>query len=71
MLIETDAPYLAPVPHRGRRNQPAYVAARRGGHRALRGVPVATIAAATSANFFRLFDIPEEPARDAVLPPVN
>ena len=71
LLVETDAPYLAPVPHRGRRNQPAYVADVAAGVAALRGVPVAAIAAATSANFFRLFDIPEEPNRDAVLPPVN
>jgi len=57
MLIETDSPYLAPVPHRGKRNQPAWV--RHVGEEIakLRDVPVEAIAEATSANFFRLFDI--------------
>ena len=58
MLIETDSPYLAPVPYRGKRNEPAFV--RHVGEEIarLRNVPVETIAAATTANFFRLFDIP-------------
>ena len=57
MLIETDSPYLAPVPHRGKRNQPAWV--RHVGEEIakLREVPVEAIAEATSANFFRLFDL--------------
>jgi len=58
MLIETDSPYLAPVPHRGKRNQPAYVRHVAEEIARLRDVPVATIAEATSANFFRLFGIP-------------
>ena len=57
MLIETDSPYLAPMPFRGKRNQPAWV--RHVGEEVarLRGVPAETVAAATSANFFRLFSI--------------
>jgi TatD DNase family protein len=55
LLIETDAPYLAPAPHRGRANQPAYVRHVAEGIALLRGVPVEDIAAATTANFFRLF----------------
>ncbi|HEY7945862.1 MAG: TatD family hydrolase [Burkholderiales bacterium] len=54
MLIETDAPYLAPVPHRGKLNQPAYVRYVAEEIARLRDVPVETIAGATSANFFRL-----------------
>jgi TatD DNase family protein len=57
MLIETDSPYLAPVPHRGKRNQPAWVRHVAEEIAALRGVPVETIASATSDNFFRLFGI--------------
>jgi TatD DNase family protein len=50
MLVETDAPYLAPAPHRGRPNQPAYVAHVVQCIADLRDVPVATLAAATVAN---------------------
>jgi len=57
MLIETDAPYLAPVPHRGARNEPAYVPFVAAEIAALRGISVVEVAAATSANFFRLFNI--------------
>jgi TatD DNase family protein len=57
MLIETDSPYLAPVPHRGKRNEPAYVPHVAAEIAALRGIAVAEVAAATSANFFRLFGI--------------
>jgi TatD DNase family protein len=59
MLIETDAPYLAPVPYRGKLNQPAYVRHVAEGVAALRGIPVETVARHTSENFFRLFGIPE------------
>jgi TatD DNase family protein len=61
MLIETDSPYLAPVPHRGKTNEPAYVPRVAAEIARLRGVPVEAIAAATTANFFRLFRI--DPAR--------
>ena len=53
MLIETDSPYLAPVPYRGKRNQPAWVRHVAEEIARLRDVPVETIAAATSDNFFR------------------
>jgi len=55
LLLETDAPYLAPVPHRGKQNQPAYVRHVAEYVAALRGVSVDTIAEATTANFRRLF----------------
>ena len=54
-LIETDSPYLAPVPYRGKTNSPAYVPFVALQIAELKGVPVETIAAATSANFERLF----------------
>lgn len=57
MLVETDAPYLAPVPFRGKTNQPAYVRYVAEEIARLRGITVDEIAAATSANFFRLFGV--------------
>jgi TatD DNase family protein len=57
MLIETDSPYLAPVPYRGKRNQPAWVRFVGEEVARLRGVTADTIARATSSNFFRLFNI--------------
>ncbi len=58
ILIETDSPYLAPVPYRGQPNQPAYVkyVAEYIAH--LRGEPIAYIAEKTTENFHRLFNIP-------------
>ncbi|NBZ86126.1 TatD family hydrolase [Stagnihabitans tardus] len=55
ILLETDSPYLAPIPHRGKRNEPAYTAftARKGAE--VFGVTEAEFAAATTANFDRLF----------------
>ena len=55
-LIETDSPYLAPVPYRGKTNSPAYVPFVARQIAELKGLPVETIAAATSANFERLFE---------------
>jgi TatD DNase family protein len=55
LLVETDAPYLAPVPHRGGRNEPAYVADTAAVLAGVKGVTPAAIADATTANFFRLF----------------
>lgn len=55
MLIETDAPYLAPVPYRGRSNQPAYVAQVAAAVASIKGVPVEAVTEATGQNFFRLF----------------
>ncbi len=53
LLIETDAPYLAPVPKRGKRNEPAFVAHTAERLAALRGVTVEEIARATAQNFRR------------------
>ena len=55
LLVETDAPYLAPVPYRGKTNQPAYVRHVAEELASLRQQPLETIAAATTDNFFRLF----------------
>lgn len=55
LLIETDSPYLAPVPFRGKRNTPAYVPHVAARVAELRGAPVEHIAEQTSANFTRLF----------------
>lgn len=55
LLVETDAPWLAPVPKRGRPNEPAYVRHTATFLAHLRGEDEATLAAATTANFFRLF----------------
>lgn len=56
MLVETDSPYLAPVPHRGKTNQPAFVrhVAEELAH--VRGVPYADVARDTTLNFRKLFD---------------
>ena len=55
LLIETDAPYLAPVPHRGKTNEPAWVVHVAEEIARLRNEPLERIAAATTENFFRLF----------------
>ena len=55
MLIETDAPFLAPVPHRGKTGEPAFVADTGRFLAGLRGVEVDALAAETSANFRALF----------------
>ena len=55
LLIETDAPFLAPVPHRGKTGEPAFVADTARFLAQLRGVPVENLAIETRANFFRLF----------------
>jgi TatD DNase family protein len=56
MLIETDAPYLAPAPHRGKRNEPAFVPFVAHEIARLRETTVEAIARVTSDNFFHLFD---------------
>ncbi|HLW86902.1 MAG TPA: TatD family hydrolase [Terriglobales bacterium] len=60
MLIETDCPYLAPVPHRGKRNEPAFVreTARQLGE--LRGLSTEEIGAQTAKNFYRFFSLHEK-----------
>lgn len=55
ILVETDAPYLAPPPHRGRRNEPAYVAKTAAVGADVFGLSLEEFAAQTSANFDRLF----------------
>ena len=55
MLVETDAPYLAPVPYRGKRNEPAYVIHTAARIAEVRSQDLAEIAAATSDNFRRIF----------------
>jgi TatD DNase family protein len=61
MLIETDSPYLAPIPHRGQRNEPAFVkevAAQIGN---LRGTTAEEVGRQTAANFYRFFALGEMP----------
>ncbi|AWM87041.1 TatD family hydrolase [Microvirga sp. 17 mud 1-3] len=55
LLVETDAPYLAPIPYRGKTNEPAYVAHTARVLADVIGVPEAEVAAITTANFYRLF----------------
>jgi TatD DNase family protein len=66
VLVETDAPYLAPEPYRGRTNEPSFVARTASRLADLRGVSEAEMAHVTSENFFRLFhkvprDTPKAP----------
>ena len=61
ILAETDAPYLAPVPYRGKRNEPAYVRYVAEEIARLRDLPSETVAAATTANFFTLFKHAQRP----------
>ena len=60
-LIETDSPYLAPMPHRGKTNQPAYVALVAAQLATIKGLDVAELARATSANFEQLFGLKSPP----------
>jgi len=57
MLIETDSPYLAPMPHRGKRNEPSYVRHVAEEIANLRGIPLEQVATATSRNFSDLFKV--------------
>ncbi|RRZ87232.1 metal-dependent hydrolase [Erwinia sp. 198] len=58
MLVETDSPYLAPVPFRGKENQPAYTRDVADYMAVVKGVSIETLAEATTANFSRLFHVP-------------
>ncbi|MFM4702433.1 TatD family hydrolase [Aeromonas bivalvium] len=60
LLIETDSPYLAPVPHRGRENEPAFVVDVAQFIADLRQIPLAELAQATSHNFFELFKLAKQ-----------
>jgi TatD DNase family protein len=62
LLVETDAPYLAPMPHRGKRNEPSFVVNTAVALAALKGVSADELARATTENFFRLFTKAERPA---------
>ena len=63
LLVETDAPYLAPVPHRGKRNEPAFVAETARVLAETIGIGKADVAALTTDNFFRLFSKMPRPAQ--------
>ena len=66
LLVETDAPFLAPVPHRGKRNEPAFVADTAKVLAAVKGIEPEELSTATTANVLRLFDkLPPMPARAA------
>ena len=60
MLVETDAPFLAPVPHRGQKCEPAFVADTASFVAELRGEEPEALAEATTANFFKLFSKAQE-----------
>jgi TatD DNase family protein len=60
MLIETDAPYLAPVPHRGKMNEPGLVKHVAEFLATLKEVPLEQVARQTTGNFFELFKVPKE-----------
>ena len=61
LLVETDAPYLAPVPKRGKRNEPAYVVHTAAALAELRGIAINEIETSTTDNFFNLFKRVERP----------
>ena len=62
LLVETDAPFLAPVPHRGKTNEPAFVVHTARMLADLKGVTEEELATATTENFFRLFSKVQRPA---------
>ncbi|MEN0087516.1 MAG: TatD family hydrolase [Pseudomonadota bacterium] len=63
IVVETDAPYLAPTPHRGQRNEPAYTVETAKVVAEARGVDYATMAAQTTDNFFKLFNRVPRPSQ--------
>lgn len=62
LLVETDAPFLAPVPHRGKRNEPSFVADTAAMLAELKGVSTEELARITSDNFFTLFSKAKRPS---------
>ena len=61
LLVETDAPYLAPPPYRGKRNEPAYVAETAKVLAEVKGVSADEMARTTTDNFFRVFTKAKRP----------
>lgn len=61
LLVETDSPFLAPVPHRGKRNEPAFTAHVAQVLSELKGIPLAEVAQTTTDNFFALFKRAKRP----------
>ena len=57
MLIETDSPYLAPIPYRGKTNEPAWVSKVGEFVANLKGIPIEKLASSTSDNFYQCFQI--------------
>ncbi len=66
LLVETDAPFLAPDPFRGKRNEPAYVVRTAAALAGVKGVSTDEIARATSDNFFRLYSKAKRPSASSV-----
>lgn len=64
ILVETDSPYLAPVPYRGKENQPAYTRDVAEYMAVLKGVSIEELAQATTENFSRLFHVPQSRLQD-------
>jgi len=60
LLVETDAPYLTPVPHRGKRNEPAYVRHVAEAIARIKGIAVEEVEEQTTANAIKLFGLPVE-----------
>jgi TatD DNase family protein len=67
ILVETDAPYLAPIPHRGQRNEPAFVIKTLEALAQVRGISPGRAAEATTSNAFRLFRLPAPAATPLIL----
>ncbi len=65
LLVETDAPYLAPVPMRGKRNEPAFVAHVAERMAQIKGITTEALAEATTVNFFKLFNKASKPGSPA------
>ena len=63
LLVETDAPYLAPVPFRGKSNEPAFVVKTLETLAKVKGITTEEMAGITTDNFFRLFSKTPRPAR--------
>jgi TatD DNase family protein len=57
LLIETDSPFLAPVPHRGKRNEPAFVRETAGVLAEIRGLSLEEVGEHTTRNFYRFFSL--------------